>query len=124
QWRLQGSEIGGATGSTYFVPDVQAQNVGAYDVVITNLGGAVTSSPALLAFPPAPVLVSPRIGSNGHFSFTITGSAGYNFEVQATTNFSNWNVLGTLSNGNGAVPFADTNLPARAFRGYRARLIP
>jgi hypothetical protein len=48
QWIQNGSAISGASSSNLFLPDVQAVNAGNYQVVVTNLFGAVTSSVAQL----------------------------------------------------------------------------
>ncbi len=48
QWRLNGANISGATGSSYTKSNVQSANVGFYSVVVSNLAGKVTSSEAAL----------------------------------------------------------------------------
>src|SRR5256885_6387555 len=46
QWRFGGSNVPGATNSAFSVPNVQPANTSAYSVIISNLSGAVTPSPA------------------------------------------------------------------------------
>jgi hypothetical protein len=48
QWRKGTNGILGATNSTYSIPNVQLSNAGSYSVLITNLYGSATSSPATL----------------------------------------------------------------------------
>jgi hypothetical protein len=48
RWRKNGVEIAGATGSTLTVGPVVPDDAGSYDVIVSNLGGAVTSAPAVL----------------------------------------------------------------------------
>ena len=48
QWRFKGSDIAGATETSYTISAVTAANVGAYDVVVKNSMGTVTSSAATL----------------------------------------------------------------------------
>jgi len=48
QWRLNGTNIAGATSSGYTRANVQPADTGNYTVVVTNILGAVTSSPAAL----------------------------------------------------------------------------
>ena len=52
QWRLNGVNIFGATGSTYTIPHVTPGDTGVYTVVVTNAAGATTSAPAALAARP------------------------------------------------------------------------
>ncbi len=48
QWRFNGAPIDLATNYTFTVPSVTAADAGWYDVVVTNIVGAVTSAPARL----------------------------------------------------------------------------
>ncbi len=43
QWRLNGTNISGATNAMYYVAEAQATNAGAYSVVASYSGGSVTS---------------------------------------------------------------------------------
>jgi uncharacterized delta-60 repeat protein len=52
QWRKDGIEVVGATSAMLAMTNVQAANVGSYDVVVTNVYGSATSSPAALALNP------------------------------------------------------------------------
>jgi len=53
QWRKDGVNISGATGTTYSINPASASDVGNYSVVITNSCGSVTSANASLALYPA-----------------------------------------------------------------------
>jgi hypothetical protein len=55
QWRLNGTNIPGATNATYLRSSVQTSDVGSYQAIITNLYGSVTSSVAMLTFGSQPV---------------------------------------------------------------------
>ena len=70
-----------------------------------------------------PVLFSPRL-TNGNFTFVLSGNPGNNYEIQTTTNFSNWSAIATLTNATGQTAFSETNLPPSPSRAYRARLLP
>ncbi|MHC1762959.1 MAG: immunoglobulin domain-containing protein [Verrucomicrobiia bacterium] len=48
QWRFNGQNIAGATAATYSIASATAQNVGEYDVVVTNPLGSATSEVARL----------------------------------------------------------------------------
>jgi hypothetical protein len=56
QWRFNGSPISGATGTSYSLVGATASNAGAYDSVVSNAYGAVTSAVAQLT-----VLLPPSI---------------------------------------------------------------
>ena len=48
QWQLNGTNLNGATNALLILNNMQPINLGVYDVVVTNVAGAVTSSPAFL----------------------------------------------------------------------------
>ncbi|MCW3108867.1 MAG: hypothetical protein JWQ09_3373, partial [Segetibacter sp.] len=48
QWRKNGVNISGATGTSYTINPVTSSDAGTYDVVVTNGGGTVTSNKAYL----------------------------------------------------------------------------
>lgn len=48
QWRKDGSNITGATDSTYLIPSVVTGDQASYDVIVTNDYGSATSNPATL----------------------------------------------------------------------------
>ena len=50
QWRFNGTNLSGATQSDFTRTNTQPADLGSYSVVVTNVAGTVTSSPALLAF--------------------------------------------------------------------------
>jgi CubicO group peptidase (beta-lactamase class C family) len=49
QWRLDGTDLPGATANAYALASVAAAHAGSYSVVVSNSAGSVTSSSALLA---------------------------------------------------------------------------
>jgi len=55
QWRKNGVNIGGAIGTSYGLLNVQTNDAGTHTVVLTNMLGAVTSSPAVLTITGPPV---------------------------------------------------------------------
>lgn len=81
QWRKNGVLVSGATGATLTLTNVQTSDAGVYTVVVTNLAGIVTSSPATLvvnAAGPA-ITVQPQsqalaAGANATLSVSATGT--------------------------------------------------
>jgi hypothetical protein len=125
QWRLEGTEIPGATASDYTRTNVQTNDLGHYSVLVTNVAGTMVSSNALLT------LLS---GQSPHFDLisilpdqrvqlTLSGEPGNNYVLEISSNLLDWTNLVTLSNAAGTVEFIDD--PAtNAQRNYRARLAP
>ena len=48
QWRFNGGNLAGATGTSYTRFNAQTTDAGSYAVVVTNSAGAITSAPATL----------------------------------------------------------------------------
>lgn len=69
QWRLNGTNLSGAIGPLLMITRASTNQAGAYSVVITNAGGAVTSNPALLAVTPRPAGLILTNGLLAHLTF-------------------------------------------------------
>ncbi len=86
QWRLESTNIAGATGNSFTVADVQTTNTGNYSVVVSNAYGSVLSSDALLALGVAPAITtqpqSQRViaGNTATFNAIATGSPRLNYQ--------------------------------------------
>ena len=100
QWRLQGLDLPGASNATLVLTNVQQSQAGLYSVLVTNLGGAILSSNALLTIGQASVCTRPPNGLIAWWS--AEGNANDN----AGTN------NGTLING----PTYDSGEVGQAFR--------
>ncbi|MFA6135278.1 MAG: immunoglobulin domain-containing protein, partial [Phycisphaerae bacterium] len=80
QWRKNGVDIAGATGSSYTIVELVNADAGNYDVVVTNYIGSTTSATAVLTVNPPAVIIglSPTRqvlfpGQNLNLSVTATG---------------------------------------------------
>lgn len=86
QWQFNGSNLPGATNTSYSLAKVQATNVGPYQVVVSNLAGFVIGGPANLAINTKPVIVTQpvdiagNLGSNVTFSVGVTGTAPFSYQ--------------------------------------------
>jgi hypothetical protein len=96
QWRFFGTNLNGATASSYLLSNIQPVNAGNYTVVITNVYGSTTSTVASVK-----VLVSPTLtnvnGSSTNFGFdfpTVFGST-YVTQYKANWNDTNWTAIAT-----------------------------
>ncbi len=82
QWRKDGVPIVGATSPGRFFNNVQLSDAGAYDVVVSNAGGNIVSSPLALTILPSAlpsIIVQPvggtlNIGNVASFGVTATGT--------------------------------------------------
>jgi hypothetical protein len=98
QWRFNGVAITDATDATYTVPSATTANVGAYDVVLTNRGGVVTSAVARLTLGLPIANPSFEVDSFPIFPGYVSG----NFPITAWTTLPNHG----LNPASGS-PFAD-----------------
>jgi hypothetical protein len=100
QWQLAGTNLNGATNLVFIHTNAQFADSGDYAVLVTNLGGAITSSAALLIVTNPPQLVVTPESLN--FGLIATGAT-----AQASFGVSNAGPL--MLNGTAAVgagPFA------------------
>jgi len=74
QWKFNGANIPGATASTLNLTAVTTNQAGGYSVVVTNVAGAVTSSPATLIVIPVVINAQPVISPIPNHVF-VAGTA-------------------------------------------------
>lgn len=76
-------------------------------VSIVSLEGSSSIGPRLELITtgaPQPVTMqSPTINTNGVFSFTVSGPAGYSYQIQSSTDLINWNSVETVPNETGTI---------------------
>jgi hypothetical protein len=128
-WSALGSGMGGVSypevvalavsGSTLYVGGefmTAGTNVSAY-VALANLAG----TPVSLAI----ITTNAAFGfTDGVFGFDVSGPAGSNVVIQASTNLEIWIPLQTNLLGSGLLYFSDAQSPANHRRFYRAQLPP
>lgn len=110
QWRKNGTDIGGATGSSYTIASLTTADAGEYSVrVSNNLGNVDSSSAALNVFAPtSPEAMDITLGTNATFHFVLPdvftsgGAAGNTVQI-----------------ADPAAYFADTVYPPGPFWYYR-----
>jgi hypothetical protein len=107
---------GSTTNCALLLTNVQPSQAGAYTVVVTNIAGAVTSSPAMLSVIP-PVERRPVPGVK------VTGEAGSLWNVDYANSVRlapNWTTLGSVSLTSTSQYYFDLTLPLQPQRFYRA----
>jgi len=81
QWRFNGTNIAGATTTSYAVFNAQVTNSGSFTVIITNVAGSVTSTVATLTVSNVPPTITDNpapldifVGETAAFSVTASGT--------------------------------------------------
>ena len=120
QWRFNQSELSGKTNTSLSLTNVQSPHAGDYDVVLTNIYGALTSSVAtLIVLPAAPTFttqaVSRVVSVGQNVSFTVVAKGSEPMTCQ-------WLFNGTNLPGANAFTLALTNVNASFAGTYRAAL--
>ncbi len=98
QWLFNGTNISGATTNPFALANVQLANAGNYSVVITNIAGAVTSSPGSLTV----LFTNPVVFAQWNFnSFPPDGNTATGSTNPSLGNGTASMVGGVTANGSG-----------------------
>ena len=129
QWRLNGTNLVGATNATLTLNGLNAAMAGSYSVIASNFIGAVTNSRATLQVKPPPGLAQMHWNAAGEFTFAVTGSPGDAFIVQVSTSLAEpvpWVTIfsGTVPSPATPLLFTDPGSRTARVRFYRVRLAP
>jgi hypothetical protein len=127
QWFFNSGILADQTNYALAIVFASATNAGNYSVVASASGSSTTSIVATLTvnlIPPG-IAPNPAINADGSFILNLTGSPGYTYILETTTNLSssaNWrpvvtNTLGT----NGVWQFNDTQATNFLQRFYRLK---
>ncbi len=101
QWRYNGGNIGGAQTSSYTISPASGINVGAYDVIVSNVSGSITSAVAQL-------IVGLPIDNPSFEEDTFTVFPGYCSGNGPITGWTLDNLAGGGLNPAGGSPFASS----------------
>jgi hypothetical protein len=122
QWKCNGTNISGATGSAYTISGVQSNNAGNYSVMVSDAAGSSASSPAAMT------VVRPVISFNfikvlpgGQVHLQLGGDP-VNVTLQTSADFSDWVESATGSLANGPADFYVPATNKACF--YRAQVRP
>ncbi len=102
EWRFNQAELPGAgTGASLVLTNVQKTQIGAYSVIVTNVFGSATSTPALLNVIEAPPTIAGNpvgrtveLGTEVAFCARVTGSP----PLQSQWYFNDSNIISGASN--------------------------
>ena len=87
QWRKDGYEISGASGTSYTIPSARVADQGSYDCVVSNIGGTATSAAAQL-----------RVNALSEFTRIFPGppaaAMGYVFVTLTPSGVGGWRFAG------------------------------
>ncbi len=122
QWRRNGADIPGATGSSLLLANLGLDDTANYSVAVTNAAGAATSPDAVLTVrdapgPPLIGAVTRLPGQRVRFEITADTSASYTLET--SLNLADWTPLTNFVFQSGVVELADPDpagLPQRFYR--------
>ena len=121
QWRLNGTNLAGATASALSLNNVQAANAGSYDVIVSNDAGLAASAPATLAVDlPEVRFLSAAVLTNGQVELIFSGVPGQSYLMHASTNLADWTPIAVLAATNSPLPFIDPDAANYRARFYRA----
>jgi len=126
QWRLNGTNLAGATTASLLLTNLQGTNAGLYSVVVTNIAGSQTSSNALLSLiastPPQLQLLGAPAG--GSVPLTALGQIGATYALETSTNLLTWQTLTNLVATNTTILLNPPVSSDDAQRYYRLRSGP
>jgi N-acetylneuraminic acid mutarotase len=111
QWKLNGTNIAGATGASLTITNVSPTNIGVYTVVVNNAAGSVTSLAVTLA----------SVDIKMFAGVIVNGPLGSNYLIQATSNLmSSWTTLTNVALPTQPYIYIDYSSPTNRQQFYRA----
>jgi N-acetylneuraminic acid mutarotase len=111
QWRLNGTNIAGATGASLTITNVSATNIGVYTVIVNNVAGSVASLAVTLA----------SVDIKMFAGVVVNGPLGSNYVIQATSNLlSSWTTLTNVALPTQPYIYIDYSSPTNRQQFYRA----
>lgn len=125
QWKLNGTNVAGATRPTLLLTNIQPADGGGYQCVVSNAFSTNLSSAAILTvLGPGLRFDTSSIGlgfANGGFRLRLTGlSAHGDVVIYTSANLVNWSPIFTNPPTSGDIQFVDSSVTNYSARFYRA----
>ena len=124
QWRLNNTNIAGATNASLLLVNLQGTNAGLYSVLVTNIAGTQTSSNALLSLVASTQPTMQLVGAPDSVQLNCFGETGARYALETSTNLISWTTLTNIVAPNAAFSFNPAVSPDDLQRYYRLRSGP
>jgi hypothetical protein len=123
QWRINGTNIAGATNVTLRLVNVTTNSTGKYDAVLSDSNGNIASAVATLTVLNAPLFQSPILTTNGQFVLSWIAGQGQTYQLQYKTNLNqlNWINVGSALTTSNTVVYATNAIGLDKQRFYRVQ---
>ena len=120
QWRLNGTNIYGATGTALTIPTFQSTNQGSYSILVTNGGGVNLFESAPIYLNSQLRLINSVRVSNSFYS-QLLGVANGTYIIQVSSNLTTWVPMATNTPQFGVLTFGEPMTAGQTNRFYRAK---
>jgi hypothetical protein len=124
---VDGGRVSGATSTNLAITGLVASDAGAYQLVVSNAFGVVSSPPIRVSMrePPRFSLASGALKeTNGAFGFQLTGLTNTDvLLIEATTNLVDWTLISSNTVGTGLLELMDPEARRWRQRFYRAKIL-
>ena len=127
QWRFAAAAVAGATNATLTLTNIRASQAGNYVVVITNTGGSVTSSIAVLGVTnPLPPRLTAPAKNGGQYQFTFIPVTGLTNTVLTNRTLlgGSWGVFTNIPPPTTTSLITISDSLTNSSRFYRLQVVP
>ncbi len=119
-----GGDISGANTASLVISNVSPLSDGSYYVVVTNIAGSATSSPASFTAVVPPTFSGVTLLPDNSPLISLNCVSNVSYRIDASTNLLDWEPLTNVSNPDGIIQYVDPDATNYATRFYRAVWAP